>query len=93
MNVFTPNTIIALHWCHLRSIRTLRSYALIPQDWCDTWVTEHELPAFLSWGPKMLMAVSISVLDEVYTRVAIWLNDQGKSKITLAEKREQRAIL
>ncbi|XP_050715998.1 anoctamin-8-like isoform X3 [Eriocheir sinensis] len=45
------------------------------QDLCDAFITEHEYTFYLSYAPKVLMALSISAFDEGYTKLAVWLND------------------
>ena len=36
--------------------------------------------SFLSYLPKILLAVVIPILDSIYNEIAIWLNDKGKLK-------------
>ena len=38
---------------------------------------------FLSYGPKILLAVIIPVFDDLYHKVAVWLNDMGESPSVL----------
>ncbi|KAG0713299.1 Anoctamin-8 [Chionoecetes opilio] len=45
------------------------------QDLCDAFITEHEYTFYLSYAPKVLMALTISAFDEGYTKLAVWLND------------------
>ncbi len=35
----------------------------------------------LSYGPKVLLAIVIPILDSIYHKVAIWLNDMGENKL------------
>lgn len=48
------------------------------QDLCDAFISAHEYTFYLSYAPKILMALTISAFDEGYTKVAVWLNDMGK---------------
>ena len=48
------------------------------QEWVNQVVAAGDAPSFMRFGPKVLMAVVISLLDEVYKQVAIWLNNKGK---------------
>ena len=34
--------------------------------------------SFLSYGPKILLAIVIPILDSMYNNIAVWLNDMGK---------------
>ncbi|KAK3856827.1 hypothetical protein Pcinc_036878, partial [Petrolisthes cinctipes] len=45
------------------------------QDLCDAFISAHEYTFYLSYAPKVLMALAISAFDEAYTKVAVWLND------------------
>ncbi|XP_071516788.1 anoctamin-10 isoform X3 [Panulirus ornatus] len=45
------------------------------QDMCDAFISAHEYTFYLSYAPKILMALTISAFDEGYTKVAVWLND------------------
>ncbi|KAK4287830.1 hypothetical protein Pmani_039110, partial [Petrolisthes manimaculis] len=47
------------------------------QDLCDAFISAHEYTFYLSYAPKVLMALAISAFDEAYTKVAVWLNDLG----------------
>ena len=43
------------------------------------FVTEmKELPAISRFFPKILLAVTVTTCDEVYKKIALWLNDMGK---------------
>lgn len=45
-----------------------------------------ELPSITRFLPKILLAVTVSTCDEIYKKIALWLNDMGKmtniSKVT-----------
>lgn len=38
-----------------------------------------ELPSITRFLPKILLAVTVSTCDEVYKKIALWLNDMGKT--------------
>ena len=35
--------------------------------------------SFLSFLPKVLLAIIIPILDNIYNEIALWLNDMGKT--------------
>ena len=41
-------------------------------------IKEKGYMTFLSYMPKVLLAIVIPVLDSLYNDIAIWLNDKGK---------------
>ncbi|XP_069166771.1 anoctamin-10 isoform X3 [Procambarus clarkii] len=45
------------------------------QDLCDAFISAHQYTFYLSYAPKILMALTISAFDEGYTKVAFCLND------------------
>ncbi len=47
------------------------------QQWWDGVIAARGYFEFLSFGPKILLAVAIPVLDSAYSVVALWLNDKG----------------
>lgn len=47
------------------------------QGWVNVRVKAGSIPFFCSYLPKVLLAISISVLDDVYKKIAVWLNDKG----------------
>lgn len=47
------------------------------QSWVNERVKTGSTPYFCTYLPKVLLAISISVLDDVYKKIAIWLNDKG----------------
>ena len=51
---------------------------LLFQDWWDRQIERRGYPFCLSYLPKILLAVGITLLDEAYYKVACWLNDKGK---------------
>jgi len=48
------------------------------QEWWDQRITERGYFFCLSYLPKILLAVVITLLDEAYYKVACWLNDKGE---------------
>ncbi|XP_048733294.2 anoctamin-8-like isoform X2 [Ostrea edulis] len=45
------------------------------QEWINSLVKSGGVPGFFSFLPKILLAVSIGILDEIYKTIAKWLND------------------
>lgn len=45
------------------------------QDWWDARLESRGYGFWLSYVPKVLLAVVIALMDEAYFKVAIWLND------------------
>lgn len=43
------------------------------QDWWDTNIV------YFTWMPRALLAIIIAVEEEVYARIARWLNDKGNA--------------
>jgi hypothetical protein len=48
------------------------------QDWWDSKLPESGIISWLSVIPKVLLAAAITVMDEFYYKLAVWLNDQGE---------------
>lgn len=48
------------------------------QEWINSLVESGDVPGFFSFLPKILLAVCIGILDEIYKTIAKWLNDWGK---------------
>ena len=48
---------------------------------------------FLSYGPKILLAVIIPVFDDLYHKVAVWLNDMGQCLLATVLLRGQGRII
>ncbi|KAE8743203.1 hypothetical protein FOCC_FOCC011183 [Frankliniella occidentalis] len=61
------------------------------QDWWDKRIESYGYPFCLSYLPKILLAIVISVLDEAYYKVACWLND--KENYRLETKYENHLIV
>ncbi|XP_046398736.1 anoctamin-8 [Ischnura elegans] len=51
------------------------------QDWWDKKIEERSYPFFLSYLPKILLAVVITLMDEAYHKVACWLNDRENYRL------------
>lgn len=47
------------------------------QDWWDSKLPESGVISWLSVIPKVLLAGAITLMDELYYKLAVWLNDQG----------------
>ena len=48
------------------------------QEWVNGLVKTEEVPSLCRFLPKILLAVSIGVLDEIYKKIALWLNNMGE---------------
>ena len=44
-------------------------------------VQREAIPSWVYFVPKILLAVVISGLDELYKKIAIWLNDKGECDV------------
>jgi len=51
------------------------------QQWWDIVIKEKGYLSFLSYLPKILLAVVIPILDSIYNEIAIWLNDKENYKL------------
>jgi len=47
------------------------------QSWVNVRVSVGSAPYFCMYVPKVLLAISIPLLDDVYKRIALWLNNKG----------------
>ena len=58
------------------------------QQWIDVLIGDSQYIQFLSYVPKILLAVIIPVFDDLYHKVAVWLNDMGEflSSLTIGIK-------
>ena len=54
---------------------------LLFQQWVDAQIKDLQYLQFLSFVPKILLAIIIPIFDDLYHKVAVWLNDMGKRKI------------
>jgi len=50
----------------------------LSQEWWDAKLLARGYPFWLSYFPKILLACAITLMDEAYYKVALWLNDCGK---------------
>lgn len=57
---------------------SLRSSNYFPQDWWDSKLPEESVLCCLSVIPKVLLAGAITLMDEAYFKLAVWLNDRGE---------------
>uniref|UniRef100_A0A6P7G5P8 Anoctamin n=1 Tax=Diabrotica virgifera virgifera TaxID=50390 RepID=A0A6P7G5P8_DIAVI len=60
------------------------------QDYWDSFLRNHGLPHCFGYLPKIMLAVIISLMDEAYFKIAIWLND--KENYRLETKYENHLI-
>ena len=51
------------------------------QEWTDRMIEDKAYIQFLRYIPKILLAIIIPIFDDLYHRVAVWLNDMGKQSI------------
>lgn len=47
------------------------------QDWTDAKLPEQGILSCFSVVPKVLLAGAITLMDEGYFKLAVWLNDKG----------------
>lgn len=52
------------------------------QDWWDNFLTSRHFPMWLGYLPKIMLAVVITLMDEAYFKVAVWLNDKGNDQFS-----------
>jgi hypothetical protein len=57
------------------------------QEWWDQQITDRGYLFCLSYLPKILLAVVITLLDEAYYKVACWLNDKGEFVMSIVGHR------
>ena len=48
------------------------------QQWVDAKIKDLQYIQFLSYVPKILLAIIIPIFDDLYHKVAVWLNDMGE---------------
>ncbi|XP_075216238.1 anoctamin 8 white walker [Lycorma delicatula] len=51
------------------------------QDWWDNQIESNGYAFWLSYLPKILLAIGITLLDEAYYKVACWLNDKENYRL------------
>jgi hypothetical protein len=47
------------------------------QDWWNSKLPEQGIISWFSVIPTILLAGAITLMDELYYKLAVWLNDQG----------------
>lgn len=64
------------------------------KDWWDSKLPESGVISWLSVIPKVLLAGAITLMDELYYKLAVWLNDQGLShlKFSVSRKKVSKAF-
>ena len=60
------------------SYSCLNGFCLL-QDWWDDKLPESGIMSCLSVIPKVLLAGAITLMDEAYYKLAVWLNDRGRT--------------
>lgn len=55
------------------------------KDWADAKLPEHGLFSCLSVIPKVLLAGAITLMDEAYYKLAVWLNDKGRRQFCMTD--------
>ncbi|XP_055956117.1 anoctamin-8 isoform X2 [Patella vulgata] len=51
------------------------------QEWINNLVLSGDIPNFVRIFPKIMLALSIGVLDDIYKKIAHWLNDQENYRL------------
>jgi anoctamin-8 len=49
-------------------------------DWVLAKIKAGDLPKMCKFGPKILLALTIGILDDMYKKIAYWLNDAGEKQ-------------
>nr|CAD7262586.1 unnamed protein product [Timema shepardi] len=75
-NVFRYFVSVPIIFLCLLTVFVIMIYTLQLQEWWDTLLTERGYSFYLSYLPKILLAVVIALMDEAYYKVACWLNDR-----------------
>lgn len=52
-----------------------------------------ELPRVVRFIPEIILAITVTACDEVYRKIACWLNDMGESPLLLKEKNDSFLLL
>lgn len=42
-----------------------------------------EMPRLARFIPKIMLAITVTACDEVYRKIACWLNDMGKNQASI----------
>nr|KAG5706556.1 hypothetical protein BaRGS_028727 [Batillaria attramentaria] len=61
------------------------------QEWVNVLVDKEDIHPYMRFGPKVLLAIGISIFDELYKRVALWLN--RKENYRLEETHETNLVI
>ncbi|KAH3837137.1 anoctamin-8-like isoform X2 [Dreissena polymorpha] len=61
------------------------------QEWVNSLVKSQIAPSFCTTLPKILLAICIGILDDIYRKIATWLND--KENYRLEEKYDNNLII
>lgn len=67
--------ITAIDYYLLRGFLTFTFF--VHKDWWDHQLGKRGFPMWLGYLPKIMLAVVITLMDEAYFKIAIWLNDKG----------------
>lgn len=62
------------------------------QDWTDSKLPEQGILSCFSVVPKVLLAGAITLMDEGYFKLAVWLNDKGNNSKLLNYRINKLAI-
>ncbi|PSN51037.1 hypothetical protein C0J52_15420 [Blattella germanica] len=90
-NVFRYLVSLPIIFMCLLVVFIIMIFTLQLQEWWDQRITERGYFFCLSYLPKIMLAVVITLLDEAYYKVAIWLND--KENYRLETKYENHLIV
>ncbi|XP_067003783.2 anoctamin-10 [Anabrus simplex] len=90
-NVFRYFVSIPVILLCLAVVFLIMFFTLQLQEWWDQLIAEREYMFCLSYLPKILLAIVITLLDEAYYKVACWLND--KENYRLDTKYENHLII
>nr|CAD7428021.1 unnamed protein product [Timema monikensis] len=80
-NVFRYFVSVPIIFLCLLTVFVIMIYTLQLQEWWDTLLTERGYSFYLSYLPKILLAVVIALMDEAYYKVACWLNDRENYRL------------
>ncbi|XP_055687330.1 anoctamin-8 isoform X1 [Lutzomyia longipalpis] len=66
---------------HLPDADVWKCICMAPQDWWDGKLPEKGFLSCLSVIPKVLLAGAITLMDEAYFKLAVWLNDRENYRL------------
>lgn len=52
-----------------------------------------ELPRVVRFIPEILLAITVTACDEVYRKIACWLNDMGESSLLLKDNIDWSSVV